>query len=59
MDKFINMDQKEQNEVGIMLEEESQDLELSGFTTAGSFSTAASWIGGCVSSGSSLSSAGN
>jgi hypothetical protein len=42
----------------INIEEEAQDLELSGFTTAGSFSTAACF-GACWSSGSSLSSAGD
>lgn len=45
--------------LSISIEEEAQDLELSGFTTTGSFSSVASWIGTCASSGSSLSSAGD
>lgn len=31
--------------LSISIEEEAQDLELSGFTTTGSFSSVASWIG--------------
>lgn len=53
---FINFDSKV---LSISLEEEAQDLELSGFTTAGSFSSAGSFVGSCASSGSSISSAGN
>lgn len=43
----------------IAIEEETQDLELSGFTTAASFSTLGCFIGGGLSSSSSLSSAGD
>lgn len=59
MEKFDFVDYEEVNEISIVVEEESQELELSGFTTAGSFSTVGTWVGACASSGSSLSSAGD
>lgn len=40
------------------LEEDLDEMELGGFTTAGSFSSVACW-GPCVSTGSSFSSAGS
>lgn len=40
------------------LEEDLDEMEFGGFTTAGSFACVASW-GVCVSTGSSFSSAGN